>query len=113
LIHKEGYTTYKVIKESFPLNKGDYELCSYHVKRVLVEKYVLNIKVSTYWHERHINGEFGWIRKDTLDKYYMKYKVLPYKLENLLDEKYFKEFDDYHRDRLSKQREILIDNLLF
>jgi len=110
--HIKGYTKYKVIREYYPMDLGDYELCSYHVKSILVEKYILNIKVNTHWYQRHINGEFGWIREDTLDGDYMKYKTLPYKLENILDEKYFKDFDEYHYNRKVKLRDINIEKIL-
>lgn len=103
---------YKIIDERFPNLDNEYELTAYHSKEVLVEKSFLGITISKNWYYQHINSDFNyWIRTDTLDNW-GKWKTLPNKLEESLNDKFIKEFDEYHKIRKSLKRDKKIKNII-
>ena len=103
---------YKQIQERFPFNDNNYGLYSYHCKEVLINKYFLNILISSNWYSQHINSDYTcWIRVDTLDNP-TYWKTLPSYIENDLNEEFLRDFENYHKDRIVKSRDYIINDLI-
>ena len=107
---------YNIIDHRFPDDLSDWDVCSYHLKEILVTKSIFGIKLYTRWYRQHINSEFGyWISVNSYDEDMMKWKTLPREIEEIQNKIYLDEFDDYHYRRTHRtflHRVEILDDLL-